>query len=215
MSSESPEPRVDRGTLIVVSAPSGAGKTSLAARALKRAVNLRFSVSYTTRPPRRGEQNGVDYFFVTKDEFSSMRQKGEFLEWAEVHGHLYATQRAQVEQNLAQGLDVILDIDVQGAAQVRHQMPDSISIFILPPSREVLESRLRIRNENEPADLERRMLSAAREVSTYDQFDYAIINDDLDRALGSLEAIIEAVRRRPRRQESAIRAIISTFEGDS
>src|SRR5262245_50510979 len=129
----------ERGTLIVVSAPSGAGKTSLAERALKRVPGLRFSVSYTTRGPRGGERNGVDYFFVDGEQFDAMRSRGEFLEWAEVHGHLYATHRAQVDEILNEGVDVILDIDVQGAEQVRRAAPDSISVFILPPSIEVLE----------------------------------------------------------------------------
>jgi len=204
---------VERGTLIVVSAPSGAGKTSLAERALNRVSGLRFSVSYTTRGPRGGERNGVDYFFVENAQFDDMRGRGEFLEWAEVHGHLYATHQAQVEQILNEGVDVILDIDVQGAEQVRRVAPHSISVFILPPSVEVLESRLRTRNLNTPADLARRLANAAREVKLYDQFDYVIVNDDLDRALVSLEAIIEAERRRPQRQVNQIRTIISTFGG--
>jgi guanylate kinase len=204
---------VERGTLIVVSAPSGAGKTSLAERALKRVPGLRFSVSYTTREPRGGERDGVDYFFVDYEQFDAMRGRGEFLEWAEVHGHLYATHKAQVEQILNEGTDVILDIDVQGAEQLRSVAPHSISVFILPPSVDVLESRLRTRNLNTPADLARRLGNAAREVRLYDRFDYVIINDDLDRALVSLEAIIEAERRRPQRQVNQIRTIISTFGG--
>src|SRR5262245_41186035 len=148
MSSDEITSGADRGALIVVSAPSGAGKTSLAARALQRVSGLKFSVSYTTREPRGHEQHGVDYLFVTAEEFGALRDRGEFLEWAEVHGHLYATHRTQVENLMAGGFDVILDIDVQGAEQVRKHAPESISVFILPPSREVLESRLKSRNLN-------------------------------------------------------------------
>lgn len=203
----------ERGNLIVVSAPSGAGKSSLAQRALKRIDGLKFSVSYTTREPRGEEKEGVDYHFVTDDEFKTMRERGEFLEWAEVHGYLYATHSAAVNELLAQGLDVILDIDVQGAEQVRNRVAEAITVFILPPSREILEARLRSRNLNEPADLERRLNNAAVEVKLYEKFDYVIINDDLDRALSSLEAIITAERCRLSRQGTYCEAILNTFGG--
>jgi guanylate kinase len=209
----SPQP-VERGNLIVVSAPSGAGKSSLAERALKRIEGLKFSVSYTTREPRGAEKDGVDYHFVTEDQFRAMSGRGEFLESAEVHGYLYATHRASVEELLTQGLDVILDIDVQGADQVKRRVPEAITVFILPPSREILEARLRSRNLNEPADLERRLRNAAVEVTLYSNFDYVIVNDDLDRALASLEAIITAERCRLSRQTRYVESILNTFGGE-
>jgi len=208
-----PKP-AERGNLIVVSAPSGAGKSSLAERALKRIEGLRFSVSYTTREPRGEEQDGVDYHFVSEDEFRAISGRGEFLESAEVHGYLYATHRAAVEELLKQGLDVILDIDVQGAEQVKKRVAESITVFILPPSREILEARLRTRNLNEPADLERRLRNAAIEVKLYHDFDYVIVNDDLDRALASLEAIITGERCRLSRQRNLVESILNTFGGD-
>ncbi|HJZ70019.1 MAG TPA: guanylate kinase [Blastocatellia bacterium] len=205
----------DRGNLIVVSAPSGAGKTSLAERVLKQVPNLRFSISYTTREARGAEQHGVDYYFVSEDEFQAMRDRGEFLESAEVHGHLYGTREKQVEDLLAAGFDVMLDIDVQGAEQVRRRVPEAISIFVLPPSRDVLESRLLTRNLNEPGDIEQRLRNGATEVQLYERFDYVIVNDDLDRALVQLEAIIIAERCRPGRQSNRIESIIDTFRGES
>jgi guanylate kinase len=204
----------ERGRLVVVCAPSGAGKSSLVALALARIDRLRFSISYTTRGPRAGEREGVNYFFVGKGVFQEMRERGEFLESAEVHGNLYATCRTQIEALLDQGLDVILDIDVQGAAQIRSRIADSITVFVLPPSRDVLERRLRLRNVNDAEDLERRLRNASYEVKMWDSFDYVIVNDDLDRAYGQLEAIIIAERSRPQRQPSKIREIIDTFKGE-
>ncbi|HSF22813.1 MAG TPA: guanylate kinase [Blastocatellia bacterium] len=204
----------ERGNLIVVSAPSGAGKSSLAERALKRIHGLKFSVSYTTREPRGTEKDGVDYHFVSDDEFRAMKDRGEFLESAEVHGYRYATHREAVDKLLAEGLDVILDIDVQGAEQVRDRVTEAITVFILPPSREILEARLRSRNLNEPRDLERRLRNAAVEVKLYEKFDYVIVNDDIDRALASLEAIITAERSRLSRQRTYLESIVNTFGGE-
>lgn len=206
---------MERGILIVVSAPSGAGKSSLAERVLKLVSNLKFSISYTTREPRGTEQNGVDYYFVSQNEFESMQERREFLECAEVHGYLYGTHEKAVEEVLVTGCDVMLDIDVQGAEQVRRRVPDAILVFILPPSREILEARLRARNLNVPADSERRMRNAGIEVQLYERFDYVIVNDDLDRALTELEAIIIAERCRPDRQGNRIESIINTFGGAS
>jgi guanylate kinase len=203
-----------RGNLIVVSAPSGAGKSSLVNMALRRIDRLRYSISYTTRKARGAERHGVEYYFVGEDEFRSMRERGDFLESAEVHGHLYGTHRAAIDEVLEEGLDVILDIDVKGAEQIRDQIPEAISVFVMPPSREVLEARLRLRNLNEPADLARRLANAASEVERYDRFDYVIVNDDLDRASVALEAIIIAERSRPERQRGLVKGIIATFGGD-
>ena len=205
----------ERGNLIVVSAPSGAGKSSLAERVLKRLEGLKFSVSYTTRQPRGSEQHGVDYFFVSDDQFSAMRERDEFLECAEVHGFLYGTHEAPVEELLSQGFDVMLDIDVQGAEQVRRRVPEAILIFIMPPSSEVLEARLRARNLNSSGDIDRRLRNAAIEVQLYERFDYVVLNEDLDRALAQLEAIIVAERCRPDRQRNRIESVIATFGGES
>ena len=205
----------ERGTLIVVSAPSGAGKSSLAGRVLKRIADLRFSISYTTRGRRGSEQDGVDYYFVSEDEFRVMQERDEFLECAEVHGFLYGTHEKPVDDLLSQGLDVMLDIDVQGAEQVRRRVPEAILVFIMPPSCEVLETRLRARNLNAPDDIERRLRNAAIEVQLYERFDYVVLNDDLDRALAQLEAIIVAERCRPDRQRNRIESVIDTFGGES
>jgi guanylate kinase len=206
---------VERGNLIVVSAPSGAGKSSLVERALKRVSRLRYSISYTTREARGAEKEGEDYFFVPVDVFRAMRERGEFLESAEVHGFLYGTHKATVEAMLDKGFDVILDIDVQGAEQILQHMPEAVTVFIMPPSRKVLEARLRRRNLNSLADLERRLRNATGEVHLYDRFGYVIINDDRDRAFGSLKAIIAAERRRPARQKNRVQSIIATFGGET
>ena len=204
----------ERGSLIVVSAPSGAGKSSLVQRAMAHIERLRYSISYTTRQPRGQERHGVDYFFVNEAAFLEMVERGEFIESACVHGHYYGTHRATIERLLAEGNDVIMDIDVQGAAQMRERMPEAVAVFILPPSKRVLEARLRRRNLNVPDDLARRLRNAATEVQLYERFDYVIINDDRDRAFGALKAIIAAERRRPLRQRNKIRSILNTFGGE-
>jgi guanylate kinase len=205
---------VERGNLIVVSAPSGAGKSSLVARAVNQITRLRYSISYTTRAARGSERHATDYFFVSAEVFQDMRERGEFLEFAEVHGFLYATHRATVEAMLDEGFDVILDIDVKGAQQIVRHMPEAVTIFIMPPSRKVLEGRLRKRNLNAPADLERRLRNATAEVQLYENFGYVIINDQRDRAFASLKAIIIAERRRPGRQRNRVQSIIATFGGE-
>lgn len=204
----------ERGTLIVVSAPSGAGKSSLVERAMQRIGRLRYSISYTTRKPRGPERDGVDYFFVDEAAFLEMRERDEFIESACVHGYYYGTHRATIEQILADGHDVLMDIDVQGAAQMRERMPEAVTVFILPPSKKVLEARIRRRNLNAPEDMARRLRNAAAEVQLYERFDYVIINDDRDRAFGALKAIIAAERRRPYRQRNKIKSILDTFGGE-
>ena len=205
----------ERGGLIVVSAPSGAGKSSLVRRALERVDGVRFSVSYTTRPARAGEKHGEDYYFVTEEEFLRMRAGREFLESAEVHGRLYGTHLGEVEKIVSRGCDVILDIDVQGAQQIRKVWPTASMVFVLPPSRAVLETRLRSRNLNTDAEIKRRMCNAAGEVLLYDSFDYVIINDDLDRATLELQAIIASERQRPQRNRKKIESIVDTFGGSN
>ena len=178
------------GKLFVFAAPSGAGKTTLVHAVVTRHPELRFSISYTTRKPRRNEANGVDYLFVGEAEFMRLRDEGELLEYAEVFDHYYATSRSQVEKHLADNRNVILEIDWQGARQVRASMPECVSIFILPPSVEELERRLRDRRTDSPEVIERRLRDALADMSHWDEFDYVIINDDLDQAVADLEAVL-------------------------
>jgi guanylate kinase len=204
---------VARGGLIVVSAPSGAGKSSLIDRVLTRLPDLQYSISYTTRQARGSERDGVDYHFISEQEFLTMQERGEFIEWARVHGHLYGTRAAAIESERAAGHDVILDIDVQGAEQIREKMAEAITVFVLPPSRQVLVARLSQRNLNTADDLGRRLANASNEVRKFDRFDYVIVNDDLERASAALESIIVAERSRPPRQKERIESIITTFRG--
>jgi len=178
-----------RGTLFVVAAPSGAGKTSLVRALIKRMPQLRFSISYTTRRRRETEQHGRDYFFVDRAEFDRMVADGEFLEHAQVFDNSYGTARAQVESILQQGENVLLEIDWQGAQQVRAAMPECRSIFILPPSREALEQRLRGRATDSEEVIARRLRDSISDMSHWDEFDYVVINDDFERATNDLEAI--------------------------
>ena len=180
-----------RGKLFVFAAPSGAGKTTLVHAVVTRhQARLRFSISYTTRQPRRNEADGVDYLFVSKEEFMRLRDEGEMLEYAEVFDNFYATSRSQVEKHLADGYDVILEIDWQGARQVRESMPECVSIFILPPSVEELERRLRERRTDSTEVIERRLRDSLSDMAHWDEFDYVIINDDLNQAVADLEAVL-------------------------
>lgn len=199
--------------MIIVAAPSGGGKSSLVSRTLKSIERVCYSISYTTRARRGIEQDGIDYHFVGRDEFIQMREAGEFLECAEVHGFFYGTQKRATEKLLDKGLDVLLDIDVQGAAQVIKQMPEAVTIFILPPSREALEARLRLRSLNSEEDLKRRLYNAAMEVRRCNEFKYVIVNDELDKASAALHAIILAERHSLHRQKELAEKIISTFGG--
>lgn len=202
------------GRLIVVSGPSGAGKSSLIQHVRKEVRGLHFSVSHTTRSARGTEQNGIEYYFVSKEEFLSMLGRSEFLEHAEVYGQFYGTSIYEIEKATSQGLDVLLDIDVQGADQVRGKFHEAVTVLVLPPSRKVLEERLRTRNLNRPEDLERRLRMAAAEVKRFREFDYVIVNDDLEGAASRLESIIVAERQKVERQVERAESIISSFEGD-
>jgi guanylate kinase len=184
------------GTLYIVTAPSGAGKTTLVHAVLEREPGLALSVSYTTRPPRPGEIDGRDYRFVGKEEFLRLRDGGELLEWAEVHGNYYGTSRTWIETQLQQDRDVLLEIDWQGARQVRRMFPHAVSIFILPPSLEALEARLRGRGTDSEATIARRLAAAREEMRHVEEFDYAIINDRLERAIDELTAVVRAARLR-------------------
>lgn len=178
------------GRLVLLSAPSGAGKTTLVRELLKREPELRFSISYTTRPPRPNEQSGRDYFFVSVDEFAAMIKAGEFLEHAQVFDHQYGTARHQVQKLLDEGFTVLLEIDWQGARQVRTAMPEADSVFILPPSVEELERRLRGRGSDSEAVIKRRFRDAVDDISHWQEFDYAVVNDDLGRAAEQLHRVI-------------------------
>jgi guanylate kinase len=177
--------------LFVIAAPSGAGKTTLVQALTRNNPDLRFSISYTTRPQRRNEAHGVDYLFVDKPTFESLRDHGEMLESATVFDNLYGTSRKQVEEHLEAGHHVVLEIDWQGARQVRESMPESISIFVLPPSLEELERRLRDRRTDSAEVIERRLRDAVSDMSHWDEFDYVIINDDLDAAVVAIEAVLK------------------------
>ncbi|MFN7987478.1 MAG: guanylate kinase [Thermoanaerobaculia bacterium] len=202
------------GDLFIVSSPSGAGKTTLIRRILADpafAGSIHFSVSHTTRPPRPGEVHGREYFFVTTEEFESLAARDGFLEHAVYDGNHYGTSRGEVEARLAAGIDVLLDIDVQGARQVRSRMPDVVKVFVFPPSREVLETRLRNRGHNSPESIARRLEAAAREMGEFGEYDYAIINDVLDAAVDELRSIVVARRSSRRRRQERLEAILRTF----
>ncbi|MBS1190569.1 MAG: guanylate kinase [Rhodocyclaceae bacterium] len=190
------------GTLYVVAAPSGAGKTTLVKRLLANESDVRLSISYTTRSPRPGEEDGREYRFVGVEAFRRMIDQGEFLEWAEVHGNFYGTSKTWIVQQIAGGSDVLLEIDWQGAQQVRAQFSEAIGIFILPPSLEELERRLTGRATDSREVIDRRLAAAQAEMRHVGEFDYAIINDDLEQALGDLRSILRASRLRLKAQQA-------------
>lgn len=202
---------IGRGMLIVVSSPSGGGKGTLIDRVLKTVPGISYSVSYTTRAPRATEQNGREYFFVDQPAFQAMIERGDFLEWANVYGHLYGTSSSQVERERAEGRDIVLEIDVQGADSIRRKIPEAVSVFILPPSFELLRQRLLARGTDLPADLERRLRGAAAEVEQYRYFQYVILNDDINRASQQLASVIYAERARRERQEVTLRQALNDF----
>jgi len=189
------------GILYIISAPSGSGKTTLVNELRQYVSNLEFSVSFTTRSPRGSEQDGREYHFITRGEFEAMIERGEFLEYAQVFGNYYGTSRAVLEQAKKRGNDLLLDIDVQGERQVKEKMPDAVSIFVLPPSRTELESRLRKRSQSENMHSEetirRRLDTARREIEKYPNYDYILINDRLEQSVDRLQAIVlgERIRR--------------------
>ena len=197
--------------LFVIAAPSGAGKTTLVKALTTRNPELRFSISYTTRPKRRNEAHGVDYLFVDKDEFNRLRADGALLESANVFDNYYGTSREQVEQHLAAGHHVILEIDWQGARQVREAMPDCITVFILPPSREELERRLRSRGTDSEAVIERRLRDALSDMSHWKEFDYVIFNDDLDQAVADLETVLAGQGEASATDNPGVRATVETL----
>jgi guanylate kinase len=198
--------------LFIVSAPSGAGKTTLVERLVEVTPRLRMSRSYTSRAPRPGEQNGVDYNFVARTLFEQMAAAGEFLEWADVFGNLYGTRRDDTEQLLASGDDVVLVIDVQGARQVRERGAAAVTVFVMPPSASVLEARLRGRSKDREEDIRRRLDTASAEVAAYADYDFIVMNDDFDHAVEQLRAIVIAERCRRSRMGAIADEIVQTFE---
>ncbi len=189
----------------MVSAPSGAGKTTLCRHLLQEVRDITFSVSCTTRPPRPGERDGVDYYFVSPEEFQQMIARGEFLEWAQVHGNFYGTPKRQVLESLKQGRDILLDIDVQGAAQVQEVLgQDAVLVFVLPPSLEELERRLRKRNTEDELTIRRRLDQAQGEIAQAPKFDYLVLNDKFKEALQELKSILFAERQRTFRRQDLL-----------
>ncbi len=198
-----------QGNLYIISAPSGAGKTSLIKKLIPTVNNLMVSVSHTTRTQRSGETNGVDYFFISQTEFKKKIKQQDFLEYAQVFDNFYGTTQSSVQNNLDHGQDVILEIDWQGAVQIRRLLPKAISIFILPPSTEVLRARLQGRGQDSKEVIERRMQDAVAEMSHYAEYDYLVINDDFHTALTELKAIILANRLDIMHQQQRLKPLLS------
>ncbi len=198
-------------TVFIISAPSGSGKSTLVARLLRETDHLTFSVSYTTRKPRGSEIEGQAYHFIDRAEFERRLQLDEFLEHADVFGNYYGTHCDALNLAKAEGKDLVLDIDVQGAAQLKKRIPDAVSIFVLPPSREILEHRLRARSQDDEAVILRRLADAAREIRNYRLYDYVLVNNDLNLAAETLKAIVAAERVRRIRVEEKIQPILDTF----
>ncbi|HLI83177.1 MAG TPA: guanylate kinase [Bryobacteraceae bacterium] len=198
-------------TVFIISAPSGSGKSTLVSRLMAGVPGLMFSISYTTRRPRGAEIEGQNYRFVSRPVFEQMIARGEFLEWAEVFGNYYGTHRGILEEARARGNDLVLDIDVQGAAQLRCRVEGAVTIFILPPSRQVLEQRLRARGEDDEQVIQRRLRDAAREIRNYNAYDYVLINRDLAESDAVLTGIVHAERARRARIEDRIGPILDTF----
>ncbi|MBN8887185.1 MAG: guanylate kinase [Rudaea sp.] len=202
------------GTLYIIAAPSGGGKTSLTRALLEREPNILLSVSYTSRLPRPGEADGVHYHFVSRGVFEEMIKRGEFFEHAVVHGDLKGTARTAVERTLAQGKDVLLEIDWQGARQVRAQMKDTVSIFILPPSRAELERRLRSRAQDSDATIRRRLADSREDIAHSVEFDYIVVNDDFATALSDLRSIVTARQLRAAGQRERYDALLADLLKD-
>ncbi|MCU1330576.1 MAG: guanylate kinase [Bryobacterales bacterium] len=199
-------------SVFIISAPSGSGKSTLVNRLMAELGRLTFSVSYTTRKPRGQEVEGEAYHFIERDEFEARIGRNEFLEWAEVFGNYYGTHQSALQIAENKGLDLVLDIDVQGAAQLRERIPAAVSIFILAPSREKLEQRLRARSQDSDEVIRRRLADAAREIQNYSLYDYVLVNEDLEEAAETLKSIVRAERVRRVRVEERIRPILATFD---
>jgi guanylate kinase len=198
--------------VFIISAPSGSGKSTLVRWLMERDPKLLFSVSYTTREPRGTEVPGESYHFITRDAFEERIARGEYLEWADVFGNYYGTHRSVLDRAIAEDRDVVLDIDVQGARQLKEAIPDAVSIFVLAPSREILEKRLRSRSEDSEIVIQKRLKKATEEIRNYTTYDYVLVNDDLARSTQTLAAIVTAERVRRIRVEPVVRSILASFE---
>lgn len=198
-------------TVFIISAPSGSGKSTLTRQLLERVAAIRFSVSYTTRPPRGQEVDGRDYFFISREEFNRRVTQGEFLEHAEVFGHCYGTHVSELQRAAADGVDLLLDIDVQGARQLKERISGAVSIFVLAPSRQILEQRLRTRSQDSEPVIERRLRDAVEEIRDYKLYDYVLVNREVETSVETLVAIVKATRSRRDRMEEQIRPILETF----
>jgi guanylate kinase len=198
-------------SVIVVSAPSGAGKSTVLSRVLHAEPGLRFSVSHTTRRPRPGETDGVEYHFVERPAFHALQEQGALLESAVVHGELYGTSWFEYQRAEREGVDLLLDVDVQGAAQVRARLRDAVAVFVLPPSFAALEERLRGRGDSSEETIRRRLQAGADEVGHYGEYDYVVVNEDLDACVSTVVAVVKAARARASRMASAAAQILETF----
>jgi len=199
-------------SVFIISAPSGSGKSTLVNKLMQTVPRLTFSISYTTRAPRGAEINGKDYIFISRQDFEAMLERGEFLEHAEVFGNYYGTHRSTFEEAVRQGNDLLLDIDVQGARQLKVAIPEALSIFVLPPSREILEQRLRARSEDSEEVIQRRLKGAAEEVRNYWQYDFVLINREIEESTARLASIVRAERQRTARMEEEVRRVLESFE---
>ena len=199
-------------TVFIISAPSGSGKSTLTRELLKVVPCLRFSISYTTRPPRGQERDGEYYFFVTREGFEQRLARGEFLEHAEVFENYYGTHASELDRAASEGVDLVLDIDVQGARQLKGRIPAAVSIFILAPSREILEQRLRDRSQDSDKVMERRLRDAAEEIRNYSLYDYVLVNREVAASVDILASIVKATRSRRDRMEQQIRPILESFK---
>jgi guanylate kinase len=201
-------------SVFIISAPSGSGKSTLVNRLLHTVPNLAFSISYTTRPRRPAETEGIDYIFISRKDFEARLGRGEFLEHAEVFGNFYGTNREAFEAATREGKDLVLDIDIQGARQLRTALPQAITIFVLPPSKQVMEQRLRSRSQDSEEVIQRRLQGAATEVKNYTHYDFVLINKDIDEASAQLVNIVEAERLRRSRMEEEVKPILASFFED-
>lgn len=204
--------RFMHGILFIISSPSGGGKGTLIREVLRTVPNIGYSISFTTRKMREGEIHGRHYFFVTRAEFENLIEQGEFLEYANVHGNFYGTSKKQILREISNGRDIILEIDVQGAEGVRRAMTDAVGVFILPPSYQILRERLTLRQTETVEDLALRLVNADGEVRQYTEFDYVIVNDQIEKATLDLQSVIYAERVKRERQLEAVKKILDTFE---
>ncbi len=204
-----------KGNLFVLSAPSGTGKTTIIRELLKKSDKIYFSISHTTRVMRKGEVEGRDYYFVNEKEFKEMIEKGEFVEWAKVHNYFYGTSKKEILSKINKGIDVLLDIDTQGSIKIKKTFPNSIHIFLIPPSYKELERRLRVRGDLKEKDILIRLKNAKKEILKWKNYDYIIINEEIKNSLNLLISIINSVKQKTKNQKEKIKSIILSFKKES